>query len=521
MKKAVNESLLKVAVLGAQRSRLEQSDWPSGLTDLGQRLIHERADRATWFAIGAGDVWTRAGHAPIEIEPGSLAPAVRNAAPLASQNLLSLYLHLDRVDSVRNWLQLAAKHGHELAAPHLVDMLELGVRRSELRTAIGSVLGGRGHWLVAQHARWGKVFIAPSEHDIDQHWQFGTLEQRQAAFSSMRADDAARARALLQAEWRQADADTRIRLLPEMKTGLCMEDEPFLESALDDKRKEVRQHAQELLLRLPDSRLRMRHHQWLAHLGNGEHFGIATALPESDQKAMQRDGLGTRSYPLMGAKASLLRDVVARASVDQLVDLWRLPASSLIETCLAHDEKRALVGGVLAACAHSGAQHSEHLDKVLLSLGREDVEDRIAKLGLDLHDALLTAPASVLEALMTCWFDPAQWFSAQGRKAGHTARVMELAMKRSLIWSERWSASFVAGCQSAMQTAPEQAWLAPHMLKPAAWTLSLNPAQRYDQGWPSADWPHWTHWRETIDSFLETITERERLQASFSERSAG
>ena len=37
-----------------------------------------------------------------------------------------------------------------------------------------------------------------------------------------------------------------------------MDDEPFLESALDDRSREVRQQAADLLTRLPDSRLALR-----------------------------------------------------------------------------------------------------------------------------------------------------------------------------------------------------------------------------------------------------------------------
>jgi hypothetical protein len=84
-----------------------------------------------------------------------------------------------------------------------------------------------------------------------------------------------------------------------------MDDEPFLEGALDDRSKEVRRAAAELLARLPDSRLARRMLErvrpllsWvsaakprLLGLRPGQRARLEVALPAECDKAMIRDGV--------------------------------------------------------------------------------------------------------------------------------------------------------------------------------------------------------------------------------------
>jgi hypothetical protein len=63
------------------------------------------------------------------------------------------------------WLSLMDEAELRLPEESLPRMLELGARRSALRSLIAPVLGGRGEWLAALNPRWRWVLAAPASND--------------------------------------------------------------------------------------------------------------------------------------------------------------------------------------------------------------------------------------------------------------------------------------------------------------------------------------------------------------------
>ncbi|WP_143219756.1 DUF5691 domain-containing protein [Actinomadura sp. CNU-125] len=82
-------------------------------------------------------------------------------------------------------------------------------------------------------------------------WRSGTRHRRAAYLSRLRGTDPAAARALLRESWDREPAPDRAAFLGTFAWGLSLDDEPFLEAALDDRGKDVRQLAADLLARLP------------------------------------------------------------------------------------------------------------------------------------------------------------------------------------------------------------------------------------------------------------------------------
>ncbi|WP_204336314.1 DUF5691 domain-containing protein, partial [Proteus mirabilis] len=89
-------------------------------------------------------------------------------------------------------------------------------------------------------------------------WTERTPAERRAAFAAFRRRDPAAARAALEAGFRGEKADMRQALVSALDDGLGEADEPFLEACLDDRASGVRGAAQNLLPRLPGSRLAQR-----------------------------------------------------------------------------------------------------------------------------------------------------------------------------------------------------------------------------------------------------------------------
>lgn len=81
-------------------------------------------------------------------------------------------------------------------------------------------------------------------------WAKASLAQRANFIADRRKEDAAAARALVEAIWAQENAEARVRLLMALETGLNVSDQPFLEGLAKDRAPRVRSLAQRFLARI-------------------------------------------------------------------------------------------------------------------------------------------------------------------------------------------------------------------------------------------------------------------------------
>src|SRR5206468_2808474 len=110
----------------------------------------------------------------------------------------------------------------------------------------------RGLWLARQNPEWG---YAVGESMDEGRWETGRLDERMEVLREVRGKDPGRGRELLAGTWEKESPDDRPKLLPALTIGMSAGDEPFLDTVLDDGRKEVRKAAANLLSLLPESRL--------------------------------------------------------------------------------------------------------------------------------------------------------------------------------------------------------------------------------------------------------------------------
>src|SRR5262249_35073360 len=112
----------------------------------------------------------------------------------------------------------------------------------------------RAAWRAAQRREWGSLAVSAAEAPADDvtGWELGSIGRRVGILAALRRRDPAAAREMLAKAWPTETPDDRAALLGALATGLSTGDEPLLETALDDRRKEVRVAAVELLALLPD-----------------------------------------------------------------------------------------------------------------------------------------------------------------------------------------------------------------------------------------------------------------------------
>ncbi|MFB9717943.1 DUF5691 domain-containing protein [Planobispora longispora] len=327
-------------------------------------------------------VRARAGQRPRAGEPLEAAP--REEQPVVSRaaaDRLARILGGERPRVLAEWLRTAAGRGYRLA-PHLLpELLDHAARDRSIRPHAGILAGRRGRWLAALNPAWDflleEVTAARPRPEV---WELGTCGDRRAYLAALRAADPGAARELLAAAWEKETPEDRAAFLEVLGEGLSLDDEPFLEAALDDRRREVRHEAADLLTRLPDSRLGRRMAERVAR-----RFAVARGKLEVDapfecDAAMERDGIRAKPPRGTGERGWWLQQLVARTPLGVWGDLLGRPPRELVRTKIVDWEREVMAGWVRAAVLQGDPEWarelfaSDPLADLLAVLPREEQE---------------------------------------------------------------------------------------------------------------------------------------------------
>jgi hypothetical protein len=312
--------ILTTAIVGVERRPFLVPHSDGALGALLARIDQADREGALLAAAGAVALYCQAGRLPTSVAapdgPACPLDERRACGPRATQRLATL-LDGNQRALLPEWLAALDAAGLRVAEALLPELLELGRRQTSLREAILPVLGRRGRWLAAQNSDWsyasfefrvlsselGDEQLKTQHSKLKTEWETDTNANRLALLKQLRLSEPAIARELVSATWASEKADDRAAFLEAYAVGLRMDDEPFLESALDDRSKEVRRAAAALLARLPESRLAARMLErvqpLLAWVGGvkprmlglraGQPARIDVTLPSACDKAMIRD----------------------------------------------------------------------------------------------------------------------------------------------------------------------------------------------------------------------------------------
>ncbi|MEV4440235.1 DUF5691 domain-containing protein [Streptomyces sp. NPDC049577] len=235
----------------------------------------------------------------------------------------------DLTELLPQWFEAANGHGYRAPEILLPALLETARARSDLRTHALALAGPRGQWLARLNPQWryalrcggtgaGAVAAGSSPVAVERVWEEGLFAERAAVLTSVRRQDPAAAQALLSGTWDRERAEDRLMFLDCLREGLSPADEPFLERALDDRSRNVRALAAELLSALPGSALaarmaeRARGCVALDRTGGAGPRVVVEAPPECDA-GMRRDGVVPRPPSGRGERSWWLTQLVEAA----------------------------------------------------------------------------------------------------------------------------------------------------------------------------------------------------------------
>lgn len=523
--------LHKLLLVGTARAQFSADGLEPELAAVAAPLLgaaQGSPERQLWLATGAQRLWRRAGY----LAPASSATAATDApaesmpaCPRAAEAILGRLLGgSEPAALLLEWLHLLNARGARLPERFLPNMLERATQDRSLRPVIGVALGMRGRWLARHEAAWSWAHHTLASDRLPDTWENGTLDERVAALQAWRRIDPAAARTALQSGWASESPEQRIAFLPCLGIGLSLDDEPFLEAALDDRRKGVRVSARELLARLPDSQLSRRMHARLVPLLRVEHAGaggtrLIVTPPETCDAAMARDGVGESKHPGLGERAGWLVDMLSLVDPTHWSLAFGLGPDECIALATGLDYQEALVQGWAAGMQlHLPYTPSPALLAWLTAWTRVWMASagtaRYQNMG-HLVGAYIALPAAHLHAALQTLVDASgqPWQASDG---GVTELLEQLARKSAATWPAPLSRAIAGRLLGAFSAMSGHHWSYRTLLSALAPVLDPAAVLAAERAWPGLG-PDPHGWQGPLNEFFHVVRFRHEMILSFQE----
>jgi Family of unknown function (DUF5691) len=391
------QEVVKVALVGTERQALKVIPPDNKLGEILSCLDSSDKEGSLLSAAGAIALYQRAGKISLSDKPPNPEPCESEElldCSLLSRQHLALMLHGKHAQLLPEWLTEAAAARKRVPSEYLPHLLTLGQKQSHFRGAILPVLGKRGYWLAKQNPDWNYV----NREITDKAWQIGNKEARRVLLQRLREQDPDKAREQLKKTWKKESAEERASLLAALEINLSMNDEPFLEAALDDKRKQVRDVTAKLLSKLPESRLCQRMIERVRPLITFNHNSLQVTLPSTCDRQMIRDGIDQSRYSsTLGEKASLLLQMLCCVPPSFWCNTWDKTPKQLMQAVDGSEwEKMLLEAWATAALKSQDSVWAEvllsHVSKfyhTFLSNGEELIVGLLKVVGQDKANTLI------------------------------------------------------------------------------------------------------------------------------------
>lgn len=447
-------------------------------------------------------------------KPPTLSDAVLSAAPAETQSYchkkhqqqLSFILKNNYEEVLIEFLEWLKLHGQIVRPESLPDLLQYGALKTDLQSYILPCIGHRGYWLAQFVPNWAYANPPMSMHqDI---FFYGKHDQRLQYIQYLHQEKPQEAIALLEQVWDSESFMTKVDFIKTLKINLVESDESFLENALQDSRKEVRDQAALLLSALPNSRLVQRMQKIALHsiTYDAKKDVLIVELPASCTNEMKRDGILPRKDFIKdsGDKANQLAQIISKIPPQWWCELFYKNPQQLFLLADKTEWRNVFVWGWAMAAKNFGNQewilacHRFYLDTYF--------KQNWSKLSIDFlyHDL----PNKLFNSLAI------EYLKLDNKTTlSDDHPIINFLLAEGQKWNDDLSIKIMQRIQKTVaQDAFVFHWNVKAILKRAAFSISPQLYPQLKEGWQTHG-QSWNALQKDIDAMLDILRFRGELLA--------
>ena len=495
------DELVKVALIGTERTKLSAAT-KEHLSKLG---INTSKNPTNTILEGAAllSLMHKTGSFPkswIKALPEKSPKEHGAQCSKKSRIHLKLILKGNYGDLLPEFVSYLSRNNKLLPLDYIPDLLDQSLNNSELWNELKKAIGKRGHWLIHQNPDWQALSFQP---DIST-WETGTRDQRVQLLQYLRGQKSDEVIPLIQSTWNQDALQNKAQFVKTLEINPSAKDELFLESCLNNSRKEIRKPAAKVLASIPESQLCKRMFEQVIDLiknkakPSAKKQKLNIKLPEELTDDMIRDGIDPSSrWYKGGMKASRLGQMIAIVPPHFWEQHFKKNAKETLQLFVNSEWSELTLQAVTeAAILHKNMTWAEEI----LIFWLENFQEARWQ-----------------------YFNPLQIFNIINEAVFNKVALLNIKKKNSLLdeesplslllrsvnlpWQDALSKAFIHAMQKWIDGETAHYWSGWHLrpiLKKAA--LYINPLlfDELSQGW-SSHAHAWNSWEKEVDGFLSVL----------------
>ncbi len=396
-----------------------------------------------------------------------------------------------------------------------------------VRPSMRHLLGERGRWISQFEPGWSWAFHPDIPEELPGNavklWEEGSVTERKSILTLARRLAPAEARSWVEESFPKEKADHRAAFISLLEPGLSMEDEPFLEKALDDRSSTVREEASKLLCRLCESRLSDRMIERASHVlrvaadkpgkilakvksaPGSDDFSLEIEPPHDIDKLWERDGIPAKPPQGTGKRAFWLGELVSKIPPEHWEKQWRRTPQEILRAFQKSEWKDALIDSV-----HTAVLRFRAVSWAVLFF---DLELKKSKRGSSFGDvkelARLVPAKGLEEKLMSQLAEPDGISEACVAALDVLAGPWSLSLSRHYLQALRKLEARIAQQQKIQGSWYWTQSSAATKISPLVIPEALVPWYHPESG---SDSSYLTHdWVRFVDTFVETLRFRQDM----------